>query len=240
LNIFQKQIKNFVYFFSAPIQKQLWKAGDSASNFLESIISLGDLKIEAEKLSSENQILLQKIANLNELKKENEDLRQVLSCDLLKEFKLKLAQVIGKDISDDSVLIDKGFLDGISLDMPVVTKEQTLLGKVTEVYEHFSRVTLITNKRISFDVKIQREDKNISGIIKGKGNLNLILDLIEEDIYEEDIVLTSCIGNIFPEALLVGRIKTIKKSELESFRQAEVDPFFDISQLENVFIILEF
>jgi len=93
---------------------------------------------------------------------------------------------------------------------------------------------LLSNKEMAFDVKIQK-DKNISGLIKGNGNFTLILDLIEEQVFENDIVITSFIGNIFPEALLVGRIREVNKNEV--FYQAKVAPFFNISQAENIFII---
>lgn len=37
-----------------------------------------------------------------------------------------------------------------------------------------------------------------------------------------------------------GKIKEVKKSDLEPFQQAEIEPAFNISQIEKVFIILEF
>ncbi len=251
LNFFQKEVRSFFYSVSSPIQKVLFEAGNKTSDFLESIIEAGDLKNETNELKLKNQELLAQVVALNELKKENKILREALEIELQKDFKLALSQIIGKDISQDFILINKGSEDGISEGMPAVTQQRILVGKISEVYENFSKVMLISNKESSFDAKISAPDgpppeagqeDNISGIVKGKGNSKVSFDLVlrEEDIFEGDIVVTSALGGIFPKALLVGKIKTIKKIDIEQFQQAEIEPFFDISDAENIFIILDF
>jgi len=231
LNVFQKQVRSLFYSFSNPILEQLWKAGDSTSGFFR---SFGISTAQIEELNSENKRLLQETALLNELKKENKELRRALDLELEKEFDLEIAQIIGKDISQDFIFINKGSLQGLSENMTAITEEKVLVGKIMEVYDNSSKIMLLSNKEMAFDVKIQK-DKNISGLIKGNGNFTLILDLIEEQVFENDIVITSFIGNIFPEALLVGRIREVNKNEV--FYQAKVAPFFNISQAENIFII---
>ena len=240
LNFFQKEVRGFFYSISAPIQKTLWEGGDRVSDFFETIVEIKNLKKENESLKLKNQELLAEIVSLRELKKENQILREALEIGLQKEFKLTLAEVIGKDINQDSILINQGLREGIFEGMPVITSQKVLLGKITEVYENFSRVMLISNKESSFDVKIA--DTNITGIVNGKGGLNLVLDLIPKDqeIKEGALLITSNLGGIYPQNLLVGLIKEIKKSDLKPFQQAEVLPFFDLRELEKVFIILDF
>jgi len=231
LNVFQKQVRGFFYSFSNPIQEQLWRAGDSTSGFFN---SFGNSTAQIEKLSSENQKLLQETALLNELEQENKELRKALDLELNKDFSLEMAKIIGKDISQDFIYINKGLLQGLSENMTVITGEKVLVGKIVEIYDNSSKVMLLSNKEMSFDIKIQK-DNNIYGSIRGNGNFTLTLDLIEEQIFENDIVITSSIGNIFPEALLVGKVREINKNEV--FYQARVAPFFNISQAENIFII---
>ena len=194
------------------------------------------------KKNLENQELLSQVVALGNLKKENKTLREALGIELQKDFKLTLSQIIGKDISQDLILIDKGAKDGIAEDMPVITEQRVLIGRISEVYEGFSKVMLISHKGSSFDAKIQKEEKDITGVIRGQGSFRILLDLIpsEENLVQEDIVVTSVLGGIFPERLLVGKIKQIKRSDVEPFQQAEIEAFFDISQIETLFIILEF
>lgn len=238
MNFFQKEVRSLFYFFSAPIQKVLFRAGDSTSDFLQGVAQVKTLKQELDEFKLENQELLGQVVALESLNKENKSLRQALDLGLQEDFKLSLAQIIGKDISQDFILIDKGAQDNILKDMPVITQQRVLVGKISEVYDNFSKVMLISYEESSFDAKIG----DISGVVKGQGNFRILFDLIprEENIYEGDIVVTSVLGGIFPEGLLVGRIKKIKRSDVEPFQQAEIEPFFDISQTNNLFIILEF
>ena len=240
LNFFQKDVRSFFYSVSAPIQKVLWRAGERTSDFLGGIMRVKILKQELDELKLENQELIAQVVVLKDLKKENKTLRQALEIGFQKEFKLALVQIISKDISQDFILIDKGSEDGISKNMPVITQQRVLVGKISEIYKNFSKVMLISNKENSFDAKIQNEEKDISGVVKGQGNFRILFDLIprEENLSQEDIVITSALGGIFPKGLLVGRIKEIKKSDVEPFQQAEIEPFFDVSQTETLFIIL--
>lgn len=242
LNLFQKEVRGFFYYISCPIQKSFWGVGDRVSNFFESFIRIKSLKKDADELKLKNQELLSQITILQEQKKENDILREALGIGLQKEFKLALAQIIGKDISQDSILINKGSKDGILKDMPVITQQKALVGKISEVYNNFAKVMLIFNKKSSFDALVQKGEKDISGAIKGEGNFRILFDLVprEENLSQNDIIVTSVFGGVFPKGLLVGKIKKINKSDLEPFQQAEIEPLFDISQAEILFIILDF
>ena len=238
LNVLQKEVKSLFYSFSAPIQRVLWRAGESTSDFFQGIVRVKTLKQELDELKLENQELLGQIVDLKDLKEENKTLRQALDLELQKDFKLALGQIISKDISQDFILIDKGAKDGIAKGMSVITEQRVLMGRISEVYEDFSKVMLIFHKKNSFDVKVN----NISGIVKGQGSSNVLLDFVprEENLSQGDVVVTSALGGIFPKGLLVGRIKEIKKNDVDPFQQAEIEAFFDISQIGTVFIILEF
>ncbi len=239
LNFFQKDVRNFFYFISSPIQKAFWRAGDRVSDFFEIIAEFKNLKEENESLKSELQKVLAENALLAELKKENETLRQALDVELQKDFKLIFAQVIGKDVSGDSLIIDKGLKDGIAENLPVINSQRILVGRISynEVYDNFSKVQLISDKESSFDAKIL--DKEIYGVVNGKGNFKLFLDLIPQDIEinKGELLVTAAKAGIFPEGLLVGEVKEVKKSDIEPFQQIEIAPSFDIKELEHLFII---
>ena len=237
LNFFQKQVRNSFYLISAPIQASLWQAGDKISGFFETITEIKNLKKDNEELKLKIQSLLAENASLIELKNENETLRIALNLGLEKEFKLTLVQVIAKDISQDSLLINKGSKDGLTKNLPVITEQKNLVGRVSEVYDDFSKVMLISNKDSSFDAKVQEQE--IFGVVKGDGGSKLHIDRVPQDkeIKSGDILATSVLGGVFPEGLLVGEIKEVKKSDIEPFQQAEISVFFNFSKLENLFII---
>ncbi len=241
LNFFQKEIKGFFYWFSAPVQKVLWGAGERTSDFFGTFIRTKNIGEEIKELKEENQKLTAEIAILEELKEENKNLRKALGIGLQKDFKLSFAEIIGKDSSQDSILINKGAKDGISKDMPVVTSNKILVGKIENVYENFSKVVLLSNRKFSFDVRIQNSG-DISGVGKGEGSSKISVGFVprEENISEGNMVISDSLGGIFPKGLLIGRVKTVEKNNVDVFQKIEIVSAFDIKKVSNLFIINEY
>ena len=185
---------------------------------------------------------------LKALRKENAELRKILEFGIKKDFDLIFAQVISKDISEDSILVNKGKKDGVEEGMAAITESKVLVGKVGEVFGDYAQVLLISKKDFTFPVKVNRlnkkegefsEENEISGIARGKGNFKVAIELLPKDVQieKEDIVSTTLLGNIFPEDLLVGEIEEIKKSDPEPFQQGKIKPYFRELTLEDLFLI---
>ncbi len=240
LNFFRKETRGVFYFFSSPIQRTLWEWGKSISGFEKTVLDFRSLQTENEKLKVEINRLKTKVSLLKETKKENEILREALDIGLQEDFKLKFAQLIGKDVDQDFILINKGEEDGIEKEFPVVTESKVLIGRIEEVNKKFSKVMLISNKESVFDAEIQ--DKDISGVVKGQGTLSLFLDFIPTgvEIKKGDKVITSSLSGVFPQGILVGRIKEVKREDIKPFQRAEIEPFFNISKIKNIFVITNF
>jgi len=236
----KKETKNFFYLISAPIQKALWGAGDNVSYFFEMVREIKNLKKENEELKLKIVGLLTENTKLEELKRENEVLREALDIGLGKEFKLLLAEVMGKDVSRDTLLINLGSRDGVFKDYPVINQQKVLVGKIGEVYENFSKVILVSNKESTFDVEIL--NSGVQAVARGKENGKLLLDLIprEKEIKEGDLVLTSSLGGIFPRGLLIGEVEKVLKSDVMAWQQAEISPAFNLNELEILFVITNF
>ncbi len=252
LTEFSQKIKNFFYLISSPVQKTLWQAGDNVSDFFGGIFQARDLIKEQEQLKSKIKKLTAQNFALSDLEKENKILRKALNIGLEKEFKLTFSNVIGKDISQDFILIDKGKKDGLQAGFPVITEEKILCGKISQVYSDFSKVMLPSHREISFDVKLlfpnfsnQAEINNkigeIKGLLQGKGRLSAIVDFLplEKEISLGQIVVTDVLGGIFPENLLVGEIKKVQKSDIEPWQTAQIKPYCDLKKIKNLFIINE-
>ncbi|HEC21122.1 MAG TPA: rod shape-determining protein MreC [Candidatus Peregrinibacteria bacterium] len=227
INVFSSEARNFFYKISYPFQTSLWKAGNVTSNFFYAFFKAKETSKEVDLLRKKNQELLAKLALMKEVKNENEKLRTALELNLQKEYKIFLAQIIGKDVNQNLIVIDKGEIDGIKQGMPVITCQKSLIGRIDRVYKNFSKVLLISSKSFSFDVLIQtRDSKNdILGVGVGGGGSKAYIKFIprEKKISENDLVATNSLGGIFPKGLLVGKIKKIKRSDTEAFQEAEVE-----------------
>lgn len=264
LTNFSKNINNFLYLASAPIQRVLWEVGDNVSDFFKTTFDIRELQEANKNFKLKVQELSAEVARLKNLRQENEALRKALNLDIQKEFEIAFASIISKDISEDSILINLGVADGIKKDMLVISPQKILLGRVNQVYDNFSRVMLVSNKKNSFPINIQKTTNNIikegneiakeynnnliskkedvEAIIQGKGNFQIKINYIpiEAEIKDGDRVVTSISGGLFPSGILIGYLKNIERLGIEMFQQAEIIPAANIKELHNVFIITNF
>ena len=240
LNFFQKEVKGFFYVFSAPVQMTFGAAGDKVSGFFEAIGNLSELKTANDELQKVIQEMLAEKASFAELKKENETLREALQVGLQKDFQLAFVTVVGKDIGQESILINRGAGDGLLVGMPVVTQQKILVGRIGEVLENFSRVVLISNKESAFDAKVSGTET--TGVARGQGNSKIEFDLVPQDkvLKVDDLVVSSSLGGIYPEGLLAGLVKKVSRNDVSPFYQSEIAPLFDIQDSNAVFVILNF
>jgi rod shape-determining protein MreC len=236
---FSGTINNSFYGFSSPAQKTLGSLGNESSFVFKYLFNLNQIKDENNKLKQERQELISQVLDLKEKERENEELKRILNLGLEKEFNLVLAGAFSFDIASDSFLIDKGSDDGISVGMPVITSKKIIVGKVFEVYDNFSRIMLVTHKDSPFfDALIQGSET--MGIVKGEGNFKMILDLIDkkDEIEQEEAVVT--LGEVFPKGMFVGLVKEVINLDTEPFQKAEIQLIFNPRKIDRVFIITDY
>lgn len=238
LNIFSSEVRGFFSFVFSPLQAMLWRAGDRISDFAAGILNAGALRDENEILKADRFSLISKIAELQDTEKENEELRRALQLGVDKDFDVVFADIIGKSIGDDVVLVRAGKKKGVREGMPVMTLGKVAFGKVVEVWAGVSRVRLLSDKASSLDAQIP--EKQITGVVRGQGAGALMLDLVpsDKDLAAADMVVTSNLGGVFPENLLIGEVKEILKTGADPFQKAAIQPFFDLPSVESVLIII--
>jgi rod shape-determining protein MreC len=239
LFFFSNNLTNIFYSFSFPIQKSLANISNKNIIFFTFFNEKLELKKNNDLLEKERDGLISKIILLKETEKENKKLKQALNLNINDDFQLILAEVFSFNFNEDFIIVNKGLQDNISTGMPVINENKVIVGSVFQVYDKFSKVTLLTSvESLFFDAEIQ--EKDALGIIKGKGRFNLILDLIskEKDIKEGDLIVS--MGEVFPKGLPVGKIKKIIKMDIDPFQHAELYPLFNPKNLKSVFIITDY
>jgi len=226
--------------WTAGIQNYFLQKGDQTSSFFSRLFLSGRIAKENESLKKQNQDLLFKISQLENAKKENEELRKVLNLNFPKEYAFTDAYIFAKDAQTDSAFINKGETDGIKVGAVIVNSEKMLLGKVSEVFKNNSLITLITSSQIKTNLEIG--DNRIEGIGKGKGNFQMEITNLPKDqpIKAGDLVITGTIQNEFPAGLPVGTIKEVKITDLDPFQSATINPFFNLNTLGFVLVISNF
>lgn len=240
--LFKNTVKNTFLLITSPVTKTFWKVGDSSSSFLAGFFNAKNLQQENEKLFNSHFALLEEISSIKIAINENKALYQALGIEAETDFNLLPAQTVLKTTSRDIIFINQGKNNGVKKGMPVITNSNVLLGRVSDVLNDFSRVNLITNNDFVFDVAIQSKEGSSLGVLTGQGNKQFVLDLIpkEDKVLKGDTVVTTALGGNFPQGILVGEIKEIKKTDAEPFQKGTVSPYFKKSDLSWVFVITNF
>ncbi|MGI6340997.1 MAG: rod shape-determining protein MreC [Minisyncoccales bacterium] len=176
------------------------------------------------------------VVELENLKKENEFLREIVGISINEDYEFEIAAITGKNFFEDVITINKGMKNGIEEGMAVLTSEKALIGKVLKTHNDYSEVLLITNPQSLIDIKIASSDEY--AIAKGE-NQKIKLDYLEKksNVKEGDICITSALGGQYKEGFLVGKIISINDLGSEVFKVGEIKPFFKLTDLDKVLII---
>lgn len=194
------------------------------------------MQIEVERL----RIISQKYAQTLE---ENNKLRDLIEFKQAAPFKSTAARVI-KRVSTtwwNSMIIDKGLLDGLAADSPVISASG-LVGKIGKLESHMAEIILLTDEMCSVSAKIEGTLELEQGILSGeRAGLDMRPDLrlrfLRKNIAVNPgaNVLSTGEGGVFPGGLLIGRVKRFENRDLSG--EAIVEPAVDFSSLEYVFVV---
>ncbi len=200
---------------------------------------------ENNKLQIRVDELTSQVVEYDELKKENEFLKEFYDIkEKHDDFMFQPATLISRDKGDSGYMftINKGSVNGISAKDPVITASG-LVGYISEVGPSYSKVTTILSDDMNVgcvdyrtsDVGIVTGDSSISSNGQSKFH-NLPRSCT---VALNDIIVTAG-GGIFPEGLVVGTINSISSDENQTSITATIDCAADILDLRDVMVITYF
>lgn len=239
-------VEQIVGTITAPVQSLTSGLSGSITGFLDQFLRASEISQENEQLREENRKLIEQMVDYENYKHENESLKEQLGIqEENPQWETMTASVIGRDSSDQfySFTIDKGTLDGVSYQDPVITADG-LVGIVSEVGPVFAKVTTILDVRLNVacqDVRTQ-DVATISGDIEmaqqGKCKMSLIPR--ESGIAKGDIVQTAGTSGLYPQGIVVGRVSDVGFEPQGTMMYAVVEPANDIKSIKDVVIITSF
>lgn len=226
-----------------PIQKGVTYFGDwlvGRVDFMTHINELEgqniDLLEKVDRLTYENQILIQS-------KSELENLRRLYELDQqYADYPTIGARIIGKDPGNwySVFTIDKGTNDNIAVDM-VVMAGAGLCGRVFEVGPDYAKVRSIIDDTSSVSAVIKRTED----LCTVRGDLTLFNDNLisveyipdEVNLIDGDEITTSHLGEVYPPGILIGRIVAIEDDPNRLSKVAYLEPVVDFKHLKEVLVI---
>jgi len=221
--------KNFFYSLGENTNITLWQK--SAEKYL----SQKNQEEENKELIKENQRLTALLSQLEEVKSENEFLKDSLGLKDYDNNGLIIGRIVTKDYLADSILINVGSKEGVKEGFPVVISNNILLGKITDVYSNYSRVLLLTSKDNLTDVNVN----NTVALARGLGGNKIGLEMFprENELNEDYLITTSPLGGNYPAGLLIGKVENIQNIDSEPFQKSDISLAYDIYLEDRVFVL---
>ena len=229
-----------------PLQKVSAYLSYKFANFNDSFKSASSLAEENAELKAQIEKYQLEIIDYNDTKAKLETYEDFL--DVKEEnpdFKFENTSIISRDSSDpyQSFTLNKGSNHDISVNDPVIYGSN-LVGVVTSVSPTTCTVSTIANP--SVHVGIYESYTNEVGYTTGTGmNKNLTYCQIpglkkDSSVSVNGIVCTSGSGGIYPKDLIVGTVVALDDSKdgISSF--ATIRSSIDLSELSEVFVIVDF
>ncbi len=223
----------------APVQAAVRGVADGLGSVVDRYLFLVHAARDAEILRSEVSELRRELLNVDEVIQENQRLKELLGFKESTALRQIPARVVGRSATTwfQSVVLDKGTVDGVAVDSPVTTPAG-VVGRVFEVSASGSRVLLLTDTNSAVDGIVQRTRAQV--LVEGTlGPTCRVLHIARGDeAVPGDRVVTSGLGGIFPKGLLLGEISHVELRPGEVFHAARLAPSADFARLEEVFVIL--
>lgn len=243
---FVVNLKKVGFSIISSVEKGVHFVVDGITNTVNSVGELRKLKKEYNELVLKLENYEQMQRSNADITKENERLKEQLGFSISMDEKNIPAQIISRNLDNaySYLTIDKGSVNGIKKNMPVVAFQngnQGLVGKVIQVGTFTSQIMPIYNIKNIVSVRIQ--NTRDLGLVSGLGTQNqpLLLQHIRKRIMEElsygDVVVTSGENDNYMRDIPVGTITKITALDYNSSLNIELTPIIDFARLENVIVV---
>lgn len=198
-----------------------------------------NLIAENTKLQYQQLKLQAQMQKFIALEKENSQLRALLKSTPKISGRVKVAQLIAVDASPykQLITIDRGSKDGVFVGQPVIDA-YGVMGQIIHVGQHTSQVMLITDSKSAVPIQVTRTGER--GIVKGEDTLSH-LQLINmpktANLRVGDILVTSGLGQRYPEAYPVGTVIHVNRIPGDNFLKVIVHPSAHINRTRLMLLI---
>lgn len=229
--------KASLQFITSPIQFGLYRSSLLVTHQLDFIINARTASKEKVAIREQLAQVLSENANLRrQLSESQAYLNQSKALDP-QIYTYLAARPIG---FTRFLKIDKGIGSGIKPGQSVVYKDN-LLGEIVRVTPSQAEVRLITDPDSRIAAFSSNENGKAKGVLSGEFGSQMLMDKIlhAEVIEPKDLVYSEGTEGKFPRGLILGQVISIDEKPNEVFKQAKVQPVFDIGDLDLVFVLTE-
>jgi rod shape-determining protein MreC len=212
--------------------------------FFQNVNHLRNTYKENEELKAQLEGYVELSVKVKTLDAENKKLRGLLDkTESLRDYQAIQATVIARnpDRWHEMLTLNQGSNHGVETNMAVITAEG-LIGKVQYVSPFTSTIQLLSaptrTNRIS--AIIQGKEKTL-GVIEGYDDVReaLLFKRIpyDADVKEEDMVISSGLGGVFPPELIIGKVIEVFPADDGLTKTAYVKPAANLYDIDHVIVV---
>lgn len=227
----------------APFQMGLSGTAREVVGVLEVVQKVRDMAEQNDRYRDEIDRLESELVRMRELEVENRDLRNLLALkERTRPGALIPVSVIARDDTPyvQAITVDRGAAGGVREGSVVVT-HKGLVGRVVRANPMSAKVLLITDINSAVAVRLQ-SDSRATGLLRGLATGDaLVIDYIPQSdtVRLGDVAITSGLGELYPEGLVVGKVTRVQRQDADPFQTAAIEPAVEISKLERLYVIAD-
>jgi len=197
------------------------------------------LEQQNKELLRQQLLMSERLQRFEHLRQENQRLRELLGSPVHMDSRKMVAEVmeVASDPFHHYVVINHGSRNGVFVGQPVVDA-QGVVGQVVQVSELTARVLLLSDPKHGLPVRITRNDVRL--IANGIGELDEIeLRHVAKstDIKVGDLLVTSGLGNRFPEGYPVARVISVSRDDGQSYLKVTAQPLAALDRIRYLLLI---
>lgn len=193
---------------------------------------------ENQSLRAERETLLVDKIEFEQLKRENNELRDALDMQMAMKRPVARAAVVGSfaEGRDEYLIIEKGDID-VKEGSPVLSSDGVLIGIIRTVDQRTATARFITSPAESVTVQIY--PSGAEGVMRGDNSGEYAVSLIprEASIRPGDAVATAGRNAAIPAGTPVGIVVEAAESESNPFLDVRVKTPVDLSLIEYVIVM---
>lgn len=179
-------------------------------------------------------------ANSEILKEENLQLREALDFNEKTKIIQTIARVIGVNIekTDQTLIIDRGSEEGITVDQPVIVGNGIIVGKIAKAEYGVATVRLINDSQSKIAATVLNGERSL-GVVEGGYGLSIKMNFIprNETVRIGDQIVTSGLEKNVPRGLLIGTVTAIENETYRPFQAAVLAPGANLNKLSIVSVL---
>jgi len=209
----------------------------------DAILPRRELLRQLETFRLENERLRAQASQAAATARENDQLRALLGWQRQVPWKLKPANVVMRDPANwwRTVQIDLGSRDGLTDNLPVLSPDGFLAGRVVSVSLTHAQVVLIGDPGCKVSALVENPAHDM-GVIGSGGPLDSSFVALgylsgSANLQPGQTVVTSGLGGVFPKGIPIGQIVDARPVESGLYSEARVRLLVNLGSLEQVWVL---